>query len=76
MAPGPEERDEEGLTISRIPRPQLLPEIRQLWRGDQVVIQILHHDARKFDVFVFLKTVCHCAIDAFGAEIDAELADD
>ena len=76
VAPGPEERDEEGLAVPCIPRPQFLPKIRQLRRGDQVVIQILHHDARELDVFVFFKAVGHCTVDALGAEIDAELADD
>jgi len=76
VAPRAEERDEQGLAVPCIPRPQLLPEIRQLRRGDQVVIQILHHNTRELDVFVFFKTVCHCAVNALGAEVDAELADD
>lgn len=76
MAPGAEQRDEEGLAVPRIPCPQFLSEIRQLRRSYQVVVQVLHHDAGELDVFVLLETVCHCAVDALGAEIDAELAND
>ena len=76
MAPRAKQCDKQRLTIPRIPRPQFLPQIRQFGRRDQIIIQILHHDARKLYILVFFKTICHCAIDALGTEVDAELADD
>ena len=92
MTPGFEQGHKERLTVSGIEIPEPSPQISQFWGRDGVVVQVLDHDAREFDVLysgelrqragvdrthlVFLETVGHGAVYPFGAERDAQLSYD
>ena len=56
--------------------PKSLSELSQLRCRDEIVVEVLHHDAGKLDVLFLLNTVRKSTIDPFCAKTDTKLADD
>lgn len=55
---------------------QPLAYLRELRCRNQVVIQILHHDASKFYVFLLFDTIGQRSVYALWTEADTKLPDD
>ena len=45
------------MSYSSLEVPQSLPQIRELRRRAEIVVQILHHDARKVDILDAYQTI-------------------
>lgn len=78
-----------GLTYSSLEVSQSPSQLGELWCCDQVVVEILDHDACKVHILesqlstnmnasylIFLDTISQGSVDSFRTEIETELPDD